>query len=613
MRANPNDGEFWLVPGKVRPPAPTPFHLERPNLLSVVEGNDWSVVSVTAPAGFGKTTLLAELCRRAKGRNMVAAWLTIDEQDTPEGVDLYLAAAFERAGLAIARHAGSIPISALVEQIERHGMPCLLVVDEVERTAPAVIETLDFLVHNAPENLRILLGMRRNPGLDLGPSVLSGRGAQFDADWLRFSSADIDAYFGAGLSPRKLAELTRATAGWPIAVSLLRQSGATPSGVDAASVAMSGRDVSLTADWLGSRLFGNLGKDGDFVLDLGQFDWIEADLVDEVLDIDDSERRIAGLVLLEGLVQPVGDGPGRPGRARLHELIRRYCVDTLRHHNPDRYRQVHRGLARALVARGHIDAAARHAADAGDAALIGEVYSSGGGLALLLREGIARLGGALDRLTEEVTQRYPRLAILRCRMLVHRARLREARVLFERARIQTADFTRDPDDAKALVLEAAYVEAILIGYGCMGFDGRYIDPLDRQLLAGDGWRRGPGGRRGPWRGSLRRLPDACDVRPRSPVRTRGHEYLYQDRLAARHVPHQHQHGHRCHGAGTGRGSRAALYPRGPDRGRGSGRPSVAPGRRHPARRTSPGMQPDGCREAGGRGAAGAAQERHDLA
>ncbi|MDE0191785.1 MAG: LuxR C-terminal-related transcriptional regulator [Gammaproteobacteria bacterium] len=472
MIAIADSGEFRFVPGKVRVPEATPFHLERPNLLGTIEGNDWTIVALTAPAGFGKTTLLAELCRRARDRNRVAAWLTVDERDTVASAGLYLAAAFEQAGLA---GAGNMepPASALPEQIERHGKPCLLVVDEVERIAPPVVKALAFLVHNAPENLRIAIGMRHDPGLDLSPIILGGRGVVFNADWLRFSSADIEAYFGNALSQRRLAEVTRATAGWPIAVNLVRHGGSARSGVAAMDAAPFGADESLAANWLESRLFADNGKDRDFVMDIGQFDWIDPDIVDEALGIDDSARRLAALVALEGLVAPDGDG----GRARLHELVRWHCVRTLRGRNPERYREVHGAIARALAGRGQIDVAAGHAKEAGDAALVGEVYSRGGGLALLLREGMAGRDGVLDLLTEDVIELYPRLALMRCRLLVYEARLQDARVLFERTRTQTADFTRDRSaaDAEALRLEASYVEAILVGFGCMEFDFPEVD------------------------------------------------------------------------------------------------------------------------------------------
>ncbi|MDE0440568.1 MAG: LuxR C-terminal-related transcriptional regulator [Gammaproteobacteria bacterium] len=474
MIALADGGEFRFVPGKVRVPEASPFHLERPNLLGTIEGSDWTVVALTAPAGFGKTTLLAELCRRARDRNRVAAWLTMDERDTVGSAGLYLAAALEQAGLAGARQHGT-PASALPEQIARHGKPCLLVVDEVERIAPPVVEALAFLVHNAPENLRIAFGMRHDPGLDLSPIVLGGRGVVFKAGWLRFSSADVEAYFGNALSPCRLAEVTRATAGWPIAVNLVRHGGSAGSGVAAMGAAPFGADESLAADWLESRLFADIGKDRDFVLDIGQFDRIDPDIVDEALGIDDSARRLAALVALEGLVERDGDG----GRTRLHELVRWHCVRTLRGRSPDRYREVHGAIARALAGRGQIDVAARHAEEAGDAALVGEVYSRGGGLALLLCEGMAGRGGALDLLTEDVIELYPRLAVMRCRLLVYEARLRDARVLFERTRTQTADFTRDRSaaDAAALRLEASYVEAILVGFGCMEFDFPEVDRL----------------------------------------------------------------------------------------------------------------------------------------
>ena len=461
--------------GKVQPPERTRFHLERPALLTAMEATDWTVVAVNAPAGFGKTTLLAEACRRARDRNTVAAWLSVDEHDTVDDLALCLACAFEVAGLGIAGQSAGYSLAALLGKIERLGTPSVLVIDDVERIASPVVGELDFLVRNAPANLRILLGMERNPGLDLSEVILDGRGAQFGADWLRFSRSDIAAYFGAGFSRRELAELTRATAGWPIAASLLRLRRSTASDAEGTLGVGSVADDRLATDWLENRLFARLGEDYEFVLDLGQFDWIDPEIVDEVLGIDDSAARLAGLAVLDGLVQP-DDGAGS---SRLHELVRRHCAAALRRRNPERYAEVHRAIARALAARGHVGTAAWHAREAGDADLVGDIYHRAGAVALFVREGMNRLGLALELLTDDVTEGRPRLALLRCRMLVHQSRLPEARTLYERTRLSSADFTRDAaaSDAQALSLEASYLRAVLIGCGCTGFEERAIDEL----------------------------------------------------------------------------------------------------------------------------------------
>ena len=89
----------WLLATKVAPPTRTLHYIDRPRLAERVERSGWPIVMLRAPGGFGKTTLLSEICRREKQRGNLAAWLTLDEDDTADGVEMYLMYAFEAAGL----------------------------------------------------------------------------------------------------------------------------------------------------------------------------------------------------------------------------------------------------------------------------------------------------------------------------------------------------------------------------------------------------------------------------------------------------------------------------------------------------------------------------------
>ncbi|WP_429354449.1 hypothetical protein [Paraburkholderia sp. 32] len=68
-----------------------------------------SITVVTAPAGFGKTTLLAGWCEALSQRKHVVAWLSLDaEDDDPQQFCAYLVAAFARASAEIASQAQQI-------------------------------------------------------------------------------------------------------------------------------------------------------------------------------------------------------------------------------------------------------------------------------------------------------------------------------------------------------------------------------------------------------------------------------------------------------------------------------------------------------------------------
>ena len=461
----------WLLGAKVTLPERADFYFHRPRLLEQFERTGLRIVVVRAPAGFGKTTLLSQVCRAEREGGMLGAWLTLDEDDTEETVGMYLMYAFERAGLDISVATNDVEyrVELLAREVERHAAPCLLVLDEAERLTGNAIDAVDFLLHHAPPNLRIVIGLRSNPGLDVAPAVLDGTGSVLSADQLRFSNAEIADFFDGRLTRRELATVVERAEGWPVALRLYRniKAGGTTIGGDVQGARDLGGDEGIAANWLGSRLLRNLGDaDREFLLDLALFDWVDTALVDEVLARNDSGRRIIALTALDGLLQPLS---GDEDTKRLHPLVKNFCSAKRLREDQRRFRRLHREIALALIRRGHLLPSIRHAAEAGDTELVGDVLVRVGGLRLWLREGMTRLGAADRFLTQEVVDSYPRLALLRCRLLVQQSRLVDARSLYETVKARTGNFTTDRagGDDHALRVDGTFIKATLVGYGCL--------------------------------------------------------------------------------------------------------------------------------------------------
>ena len=439
--------------------------MRRAPLLARLDGLlERRLTVLQAPAGFGKTTVLADVARGVREREVVVGWISLDGDDTPNLFGSYLAAAFEHAGLDVAllnAHEAwsSSPavqqMGMLARAIQQHGAPCLLVLDEVDRLPRRTVALVDLLVKRAPANLHVALALRTDPGLDLAPHVLDGGAVLVGAQAFRFSRADIARFFQGGLSRRELVAVEERTAGWAVALMVhrnVRASEAAGRGAEAAK---------LTESYLGVRLLRDLSaEDRACLLDLAVFDWVEADLVRDVLGSGDALARVAALPSLEGLLLPVGrDGAVR----RLHPLLREYCLDRFAVEDPKRRRSLHRRAARALASRGHLTPAWRQAAHAGDSRLVGELIERFGVLELWLREGVTRLISAGRFLTPETLAERPRLELLQCLILRLSSRFDEANALFEAVARKTDGFTRDRDggDADALALDRVFTEGVL--------------------------------------------------------------------------------------------------------------------------------------------------------
>lgn len=483
----------WLLRHKVELPDPIEGYVRRPEVEERCALTGHRVTVVHAPAGFGKTALLARRCRALRKRGLAVAWISLAEEDGPESVARLIALAFERAGVQTfdpVRERGGAPparapdpeagsraeyrIDLLIRALERHGAPCVLALDEVERLAesPEAIGLINGLLRRAPPHLHMGMAFRDRPsGLATAMYLVEGRGLKVSAEDLRFSKSDISRFFGGSLSRRRLAAVARDSAGWPLALRIHRD--AERRGVpDAAGV------EDTVAGWIETRLWRGLSpEDRDFVLDIALFDQLETTLIDEVTDARHAGRRIASMGALAGLVSTTGRGSAM----RLHPLIKRHCEQRRFEEAPERFRAIHRGIAMALARRARSIEALRHAAEAADAALLGRIAERAGGVRLWFEQGFEALCVLDGMLIEGVVSDHPRLALVRCGVLAASGDIEGAQRLYEATAAETAGFTRDRDggDDRALRTDHIFVQGLLTTLGCTGYDDAIMAVVER--------------------------------------------------------------------------------------------------------------------------------------
>ena len=176
-------------------------------------------------------------------------------------------------------------------------------------------------------------------------AVLDGRAWLVTTEELRFSRFHAARFFDRKLSRDALASEMKRSLGWPFALRISRNLMQRESGGDASVV------QDFIENWIESRLFADLGgEDRDFILDIGLFDWMDAPLLDEVLERGDSLRRLQGMRVLVGLLEPVR--AGAVDNWQLHPLVREHCAERRLREDPRRFRHIHRRIAGALARRG---------------------------------------------------------------------------------------------------------------------------------------------------------------------------------------------------------------------------------------------------------------------
>jgi LuxR family maltose regulon positive regulatory protein len=187
------------------------------------------VTLISAPAGFGKTTLLAEWARDC---GLPVAWLSLEQADS-DGAHLLssLVAALRKLDTEIGKEASQMlstiqapPLSAVVgsllEDLARQPAERILVLDDYHLVnAPEVEKILADFVQRLPGDMHLYLSTRVDPGIPLARMRARAQLAEVRADELRFLPEEAAAFLrevmGLDLQKRDIAILEQRTEGWP--------------------------------------------------------------------------------------------------------------------------------------------------------------------------------------------------------------------------------------------------------------------------------------------------------------------------------------------------------------------------------------------------------------
>ena len=419
-------------------------NLLSPRLVEAAMPNCRRLTVLKAPAGFGKTTLLAECCRHLVREGVSTAWISLDNRDNAAVLESCIAHSCNSAGLKLPemsprRDTNSETLSGvalIARSLEKHKGIFVIAVDDVDLlNDPESVELLKFLLDRGPPNLHLAMTCRELPqGLNVGGAYLEGRATVLDEEDLRFSKSEVARFLG---HDGKNDESNNALTGWPIAVRFAR---------DTRHAAPGNNKVlgDSVANWMDSRLFGRLTKvDQSLLFDVGLFDWFDPELLDHVLLSTGSPRRIFKHPEVRGLLKPIpGDSSDR---WQLHPLIRRHCVRRRFQETPDRFKEIHLRLSKALMRRGETLTAMRHAIKAGENTLAGDVLEDAGVAGTRIRQGLTQFIAADRLLNEKIISNRPRLKLFRSLGLALSGRFELAQKSFATAEstIETSAYSHE--------------------------------------------------------------------------------------------------------------------------------------------------------------------------
>ena len=218
-----------ILATKLYVPPPQPKVVLRPRLIERLnEGLHRRLTLISAPAGFGKTTLISEWLA---GRSQPAAWLSLDEADSdPARFLAYLVAALQKIeanigeGVLGALRSSQPPptesiLTALLNEIATVEDDLVLVLDDYHAVdAEAVDDALNFLLDHLPPRMHLVIATREDPHFPLARLRARGQLTELRAADLRFVPSEaaefLEGVMGLDLSAEEIAALETRTEGW---------------------------------------------------------------------------------------------------------------------------------------------------------------------------------------------------------------------------------------------------------------------------------------------------------------------------------------------------------------------------------------------------------------
>jgi LuxR family maltose regulon positive regulatory protein len=329
-------------------------------------------ILVQAPAGFGKTSLLAQWRREHLARGAVVAWLSARPEHGAQRFVQSLALAMRvGSGRPTFGHTlitGSAPaglegITGWLAEAAQLALDAVLIVDSAERLPQPAREALGYLLHNAPPNLRVEVAARGDCELGIADLITYGQCVAVGTEMLRFQLEETIGLtrgrFGTRIDADAAARLHELTEGWPLGLQLALAAIARSADPRAAINAMSAGE--LHGDFARVLLANLDSDDAAFLTRIAVVDDLHPDLCRALAGTPHAAERLARLAR----ETPIFVADEGSDWLRMHSLAREALRERASGLSSAEQSGLHARASQWLAEHGKLEDAARHALAAG--------------------------------------------------------------------------------------------------------------------------------------------------------------------------------------------------------------------------------------------------------
>lgn len=398
--------------------------LRRSRLTSLIgKPGERNLTVITAPAGYGKTTLLGEWLAISSAHNQRTAWVTLDLFDnSPFRFWFYLIAAirnvfptFKCRVDSLLIHGGSNNITGLdplINEINTLPFSLNIILDDFHVIKdPAIMEGLSYLIEYQPKNLHIIIASRVRPDIPLARLRTQGRLGEISSEDLAFSFDEACSYLNDSikrkLSANEIVKIFENTEGWIAGLKMTAITFQTRSEEDNNFFSDIQHSQTFREYFMEEVLCHFTPELRDFVIKTSLLTEFSSELCDFLFESDNSQNLIDQIYENNLFIETINN---QNTWFRYHPLFVLSLNHQLQKREPSSIIDIHKKALTWFIDKGYPEKAVIHALQSGHEEIAAEIIDS---LALqaVIDFDLIKLVHWINAIPENLTALRPRLGI----------------------------------------------------------------------------------------------------------------------------------------------------------------------------------------------------------
>jgi ATP/maltotriose-dependent transcriptional regulator MalT len=347
---------------RIRPPELPANFLSRRHLFELIDGRAPGYTMVVAPAGYGKTSLIAEWAKQSKKK---VIWYTMAESDSSVGVATYLISAIRQVIPNFAPDLEAKSVTSIFQAVANLNEDIVLVLDNVVDALTYQLNTAQSYMDAIPDNIHIFALRRVMPTVSLKRFSSIGRLSVITAGDLVFSKDEVKALLqvsGFQATEKKLAQIVQQTHGWPSAVGIIASGEDSKLDLEV--------DDTLVKNLVTSK-FEKLAKETrELLIAISCFEVFDLDLVATIMQKPVNEANLNKLAA-EGVFLMSGAGEKS---TYIFNNTAREVIDEIARSDNENYRKNQIAISELFLLRGQLNPAISHAIKSGDSDYLRQIF-----------------------------------------------------------------------------------------------------------------------------------------------------------------------------------------------------------------------------------------------